>query len=43
MILNLPHYDTHNVILLIYLYGSKYITMMLVVVGNVIMRYIQFL
>ena len=42
MILNLPHYDTHNVILLIYLYGSKYITMMLVV-GNVIMRYIQFL
>ena len=41
MILNLRQYGTHNVILLIYLYGSKYITMMLV--GNVIMRYIQFL
>ena len=41
MILNLPQYHTHNVILLIYLYGFKYITMMLV--GNVIMRYIQFL
>ena len=42
MILNLPQYDTHNVIFLIYLYGSKYIiTMMLV--GNVIMRYTHFL
>ena len=41
MILNLPQYGTHNVILLIYLYGSKYMTMMLV--GNVIIRYTIFI